>query len=157
MQEDLYYPHPLIQDLIWDSYYMLAEPLLTRWPFNKLRDKALEVTMNHIHYEDENSRYITDGCVAKVLSMLACWVEDPNGDSFKKHMARIPDYLCVSEDGMKMQGCGCQQWDAGLAMQALLASDLADEIGETLKKGHDFIKKSQVANMPNCSVDMDFT
>ena len=35
--------------------------------------------------------------------MLACWVEDPNGDSFKKHLARIPDYLWVAEDGMKMQ------------------------------------------------------
>lgn len=35
--------------------------------------------------------------------MLACWVEDPNGDCFKKHLARIPDYLWVAEDGMKMQ------------------------------------------------------
>jgi len=35
--------------------------------------------------------------------MLACWVEDPNGDAFKKHLARIPDYLWVSEDGMTMQ------------------------------------------------------
>lgn len=76
--------------------------------------------------------------------MLACWVEDPNGDCFKKHLARIPDYLWISEGGMKMQGCGCQQWDTGLAIQALLASDLANEIGGTLKKGHDFIKKSQV-------------
>ena len=35
--------------------------------------------------------------------MLACWVEDPNGDAFKKHLARVPDYLWVSEDGMAMQ------------------------------------------------------
>jgi beta-amyrin synthase len=35
--------------------------------------------------------------------MLACWVEDPNGDSFKKHIARIPDYIWVAEDGIKMQ------------------------------------------------------
>ena len=35
--------------------------------------------------------------------MLACWVEDPNGDYFKKHLARIPDYMWVAEDGMKMQ------------------------------------------------------
>lgn len=87
--------------------------------------------MKHIHYEDENSRYITIGCVEKVfisllgghfllnmlvsnasfphnftlqvLCMLACWVEDPEGDYFKKHLARIPDYLWVAEDGMKMQ------------------------------------------------------
>jgi hypothetical protein len=35
--------------------------------------------------------------------MLACWVEDPNGDYFKKHIARIPDYIWVAEDGIKMQ------------------------------------------------------
>ena len=35
--------------------------------------------------------------------MLACWVEDPNGEYFQKHLARIPDYLWVAEDGMTMQ------------------------------------------------------
>ncbi|KAL9271013.1 Beta-amyrin synthase-like protein, partial [Drosera capensis] len=103
-KEDLYYPHPLIQDLLWDSLYTFVEPLLTRWPFNKLvRKMALATVMRHIHYEDENSRYITIGCVEKVLCMLACWVDDPNGDSYKKHLARIPDYLWIAEDGMKMQ------------------------------------------------------
>jgi len=71
MQEDLYYPHPLIQDLIWDSLYIFMEPLLTHWPLNKLvREKALQVAMKHIHYEDENSRYITIGCVEKVVIVI---------------------------------------------------------------------------------------
>ncbi|XP_004309763.1 PREDICTED: beta-amyrin synthase-like isoform X2 [Fragaria vesca subsp. vesca] len=149
-KEDIYYPHPWIQDLLWDSLYIFTEPLLTRWPFNKLiREKALQVTMSHIHYEDENSRYITMGCVEKVLCMLACWVEDPNGDYFKKHLARIRDYLWVAEDGMKMQGFGSQQWDTSLAIQALLASNLTDEIGPTLARGHDYIKESQVKENPS--------
>uniref|UniRef100_A0A0R0KIG1 Terpene cyclase/mutase family member n=1 Tax=Glycine max TaxID=3847 RepID=A0A0R0KIG1_SOYBN len=149
-KEDLYYPHSLIQDLVWDSLYMFTEPLLTCWPFNKLiREKALQVTMNHIHYEDENSRYITIGCVEKVLCMLACWVEDPQGDAFKKHLARVSDYLWVSEDGMTMQSFGSQEWDAGFAVQALLATKLIDEIGHSLAKGHDFIKKSQVRDNPS--------
>ncbi|KAF3631209.1 Beta-amyrin synthase [Capsicum annuum] len=142
-KEDLYYPHPLVQDLMWDCLYICTEPLLTRWPFNKLRNKSLEVTMKHIHYEDENSRYLTIACVEKVLCMLACWVEDPNGDYFKKHLARIPDYLWVAEDGMKMQSCGSQTWDASFAIQALLASEMNDEISDTLRKGHDFIRTSQ--------------
>ena len=71
LQEDLYFPHPFVQDLLWDTLYLLTEPLLTRWPFNKLiRQKALNETMRHIHYEDENSRYITIGCVEKVTSQL---------------------------------------------------------------------------------------
>ncbi|XP_049387802.1 beta-amyrin synthase isoform X13 [Solanum stenotomum] len=148
-KEDLYYPHPLVQDLMWDSLHLVSEPLLTRWPFNKLRNKALEVTMKHIHYEDENSRYITIQCVNKVLCMLACWVEDPNGSYFKKHLARVPDYLWVAEDGMKMQNIGSQAWDTSFAIQALLASELNDEISDTLRKGHDFIKKSQVKDNPS--------
>ncbi|XP_062078521.1 beta-amyrin synthase-like [Humulus lupulus] len=129
---------------------MCAEPLLTRWPLNKLiREKALQVTMEYIHYEDENSRYITIGCVEKVLCMLSCWVENPNGDYFKKHLARIPDYLWVAEDGMKMQSFGSQVWDASFIIQALLASELTDEIGETLARGHRFIKESQVKNNPS--------
>jgi hypothetical protein len=42
-------------------------------------------------------------CIEQVLCMLACWVEDSNGDYFKKHIARIPDYICVAEDGIKLQ------------------------------------------------------
>ncbi|WJX86412.1 Beta-amyrin synthase [Trifolium repens] len=149
-KEDLYYPHPLIKDLIWDSLNMFAEPLLTRWPLNKLvREKALKVTMKHIHYEDENSRYITVGCVEKVLCMLACWVEDQNGDAFKKHLARLPDFLWISEDGMTMQSFGSQVWVATFAIKALLATGLIEEIGPTLAKGHDFIKKSQIRDNPS--------
>ncbi|CAN1814935.1 Beta-amyrin synthase [Linum perenne] len=135
-QEDLYYPHPLIHDLIWDGIYMLVEPLLTCWPLNKLvRNKALEVVMKYIHYENECTHYISSACPEKVLSMLACWVEDPNGDSFLKHLARIPDYLWVAEDGMKMQ--------------ALLSCGMNDEeIGDVLRKGHDYIKNSQVKDDP---------
>ncbi|KAK7359685.1 hypothetical protein VNO77_01648 [Canavalia gladiata] len=149
-KEDLYYPHPMIQDLIWDSLYMLTEPLCARWPFNKLiREKALQTAMKHIHYEDENSRYMTIACVSKTLSMLSCWVENPNGDAFKKHLARVPDYLWISEDGMTVQSFGSQIWDLGFGVQALVATNLIEETGPILAKAHDFIKKSQVTDNPS--------
>ncbi|XP_009364429.2 beta-amyrin synthase isoform X1 [Pyrus x bretschneideri] len=147
-QEDMHYPNPWIQDLVWDCMYMFTEPLLTHWPFNKLREKALQKSIKHVHYEDESSRYMTIACVTKALVMLACWIEDPEGDSFRKHLARIPDYLWVSEDGMKIQSVGSQSWDVAFVIQALLASNLIAEIGPTLMKGHDFIKKSQVRDNP---------
>ncbi|XP_015581645.1 lupeol synthase-like isoform X1 [Ricinus communis] len=147
-KEDNYYPHTLVQILMWDALYMFSEPLFTRWPFNKLRKKALKLTMDHIHYEDENSRYITIGCIEKSLCMLACWDEDPNGEAFKKHLARVPDYIWVGEDGIKMQSFGSQLWDTSFALQALIASNLSDEIGPTLKEGHNFIKNSQVTENP---------
>ncbi|XP_062076402.1 germanicol synthase-like isoform X2 [Humulus lupulus] len=100
-------------------------------------------------YNKINWRSVRHQC-AKVLCMLACWVEDPNGDYFKRHLARIPDYIWVAEDGMKIQSFGSQLWDASFAIQALLASNLVDEIGPTLARGHDFIKKSQVKDNPSC-------
>ncbi|KAJ8448508.1 hypothetical protein Cgig2_012152 [Carnegiea gigantea] len=103
MQEDLYYPHPMMQDMVWGFLHYFAEPLLNRWPLSKLRDKALKIAMEHVHYEDINSRYLSIGLVEKVLSMLACWVEDPNSEAYKRHLARVPDYLWVAEDGMKAQ------------------------------------------------------
>ncbi|MBA0869348.1 hypothetical protein Goshw_027179 [Gossypium schwendimanii] len=147
-KEDLHYTNTLLQILLWDSLYLFSEPLLNRWPFNKLRRKALKVAMDLIHYEDENSRYITIGCVEKPLCMLACWVEDPNGIYFKKHLARVVDCLWVGEDGMKLQGVASQSWDASLLLQALLATNLYDEIGPTLMKGHNFLKNSQVRDNP---------
>jgi len=70
-QEDLYYPHHWIQDLIWDTAYLFTEPLLTRWPFNKIREKALEVAIKGIHYEDQNTRYIQAGCINKVIIAIS--------------------------------------------------------------------------------------
>ncbi|PWA37231.1 beta-amyrin synthase [Artemisia annua] len=48
-----------------------------------------------------------------------------------------------------MMSFGSQEWDVGLAIQALLATDLTDQIGSTLMKGHEFIKASQVKYNPS--------
>ncbi|KAF6147089.1 hypothetical protein GIB67_036808 [Kingdonia uniflora] len=139
LSEDLYYPHPLIQNLIGDSLNMFAEPVLTSWPLSKLRNKTLKITMKYIHYEDENSRYFTLECVEKV--------EDPKSDAFKKHLARVPDYLWMAEDGMRVQSSeilGSQMRGTGFGVQTLLASNFREEITHTLKKGYDFIKQSQI-------------
>lgn len=66
LQEDLYYPHPLVQDILWASLHKGVEPVLMRWPGKKLREKALQTAIEHIHYEDENTRYICIGPVNKV-------------------------------------------------------------------------------------------
>lgn len=76
LQEDLYYPHPLAQDMLWGFLHHFAEPVLTRWPFSKLREKALKVAMEHVHYEDMNSRYLCIGCVEKVMITLGNCVKN---------------------------------------------------------------------------------
>nr|ABX75046.1 cycloartenol synthase 1 [Polygala tenuifolia] len=152
-KEDLYYPHPLLQDLIWTSLHKGIEPILMRWPGKKLRDKALRTAMEHIHYEDENTRYLCIGPVNKALNMLCCWVEDPNSEAFKLHIPRIYDYLWIAEDGMKMQGYnGSQLWDTAFAVQAIISSNLGEEFEVTLRKAHAYIKNTQV--LEDCPGDL---
>ncbi|KAJ9693196.1 hypothetical protein PVL29_012091 [Vitis rotundifolia] len=154
-KEDLYYPHPLVQDILWASLHKVIEPILGHWPGNKLREKALCTVMQHVHYEDENTRYICIGPVNKVLNMLCCWIEDPNSEAFKLHIPRIFDYLWIAEDGMKMQGCiGSQLWDTSFAVQAFISTNLGEEYGLTLRKAHQFIKNSQV--LEDCPGDLKF-
>eukprot|EP00258_Populus_trichocarpa_P005332 XP_002308131.3 cycloartenol synthase [Populus trichocarpa] len=154
-KEDLYYPHPLVQDVLWALLDKAAEPVLMHWPGKKLREKALCTAIEHIHYEDENTRYLCIGPVNKVLNMLCCWVEDPNSEAFKLHIPRIQDYLWLAEDGMKMQGYnGSQLWDTAFAVQAIISTNLVEEYSPTLKKAHAFVKNSQV--LEDCPGDLHF-
>lgn len=66
VQEDLYYPHSWLQDILWGTLHKVAEPVLTSWPGSKLREKALAEAIKHIHYEDESTRYLDIGPVNKV-------------------------------------------------------------------------------------------
>lgn len=71
VQEDLYYPHPLVQDILWATLHKFVEPVLMHQPGSKLRQKALDTAIQHIHYEDENTRYVCIGPVNKVFDILA--------------------------------------------------------------------------------------
>lgn len=70
MQEDLYYPHPFVQDILWSCLNIVAEPLLIQWPMSKLRQEALKIVMQHICYEDENTHYVCLGPISKVFLFL---------------------------------------------------------------------------------------
>uniref|UniRef100_A0A1J3DFQ2 Terpene cyclase/mutase family member n=1 Tax=Noccaea caerulescens TaxID=107243 RepID=A0A1J3DFQ2_NOCCA len=153
-KEDAYNQKSYLQDLFWKSVHMFSENILNRWPFkNLIRERALQTTMKLIHYHDESTRYITTGCVSKVFCMLACWVEDPEGEHFKKHLARVHDFVWIGDDGLKFQVCGSQTWDTAFSLQVFLADvdvnvNVDDEIRSTLIKGYDFLKKSQVTENP---------
>ncbi|ESW24999.1 hypothetical protein PHAVU_004G178500 [Phaseolus vulgaris] len=148
-KEDLYYPHPVIQDMLWGFLHHVGERLVNWWPFSMVREKALEIAIEHVRYEDENSRYLCIGSVEKVLCLIARWVEDPNSEAYKLHLARIPDYFWLAEDGLKIQSFGSQMWDAAFAIQAILSCDVSEEYWPTLRKAHEFVKASQVAENPS--------
>nr|CAD1823186.1 unnamed protein product [Ananas comosus var. bracteatus] len=89
LQEDFYQPHSLFQDYLAEFLYRILEPLFAHWPLSVLRKKALQEIMQYIHYEDENSLYLSVGAAQQTLCMLSCWVENPSADTFKFHLARI--------------------------------------------------------------------
>nr|WJJ60806.1 lupeol synthase [Astragalus membranaceus var. membranaceus] len=148
-KEDLYCPHSMIQDMLWGFLYHVGERFLNCWPFSMVREKALEMALNHVRYEDENSRYLCIGSVEKVLCLIARWVDNPDSEAYKLHLARIPDYFWIAEDGLKIQSFGCQTWDAAFAIQAIIACNVSEEYGPTLRKAHDFMKASQVLENPS--------
>lgn len=81
--------------------------------------------------------------------MVCCWVEDPNSDAFKRHLARVPDFFWLSEDGMKAQVYdGCQSWETTFVIQALCSTDLVNDYTPTLERAHEFMKNSQVLSNP---------
>lgn len=120
---DLYYPHPAVQDALWWGLARLEKWVLAgSW----LRRKALASLAAHVAYEDANTRFICIGPVNKALNLIVRWCEEGRGGggpAFAAHLARVPDYLWVAEDGLKMQGYnGSQLWDTAFAVQALRAA-----------------------------------
>jgi hypothetical protein len=69
LQEDLYYPHTFLQDVLWATLHKFVEPIM-QWPGIKIREIALRTAMRHIHYEDECTQYINLGPVNKVNKKL---------------------------------------------------------------------------------------
>ncbi|KAL6888525.1 hypothetical protein ACP4OV_009551 [Aristida adscensionis] len=134
-----------LQNVVWTSMYKGVEPVLSSWPMNKMRERAMKNLMEHIHYEDENTQYLCVNSMSKPLNMVCCWIEDPNSNAFKRHLARIPDFLWLSEDGMKSQvSDGCQRWETSFIIQAYCATDLISEYCPAVQRAHEFMKQSQV-------------
>ncbi|GJU13972.1 RNA-directed DNA polymerase, eukaryota, reverse transcriptase zinc-binding domain protein [Tanacetum coccineum] len=58
------------------------------------------------------------------LQMTCWWAENPNGDEFRYHLAKVPDCLWIGEDGMTMNCFGSQAWDWSLSTQAFLLTNM---------------------------------
>lgn len=50
---------------------------------------------------------------------------------------------------VSLQSFGSQVWDCAFATQAIIASNMVDEYGDSLKKAHFYIKESQVSFLSN--------
>jgi squalene/oxidosqualene cyclase-like protein len=121
-----------------------------RIPF--LRKKSLDFLIDYVRAEDDQTLFVDIGPVNKVINMLCRWHADgPDSDGFKKHVARLEDYLWLAEDGLKMQGYnGSQLWDTSFAVMAINETGLESEFRDCLLKAYHYMDITQVEeDVPN--------
>jgi len=127
------------------TFIMGVLNIYERFHIKSLRQKALDVCIDHIKYEDRNTNWICIGPVNKVLNTLSVWYHEGNTEHFQKHAARFNDYLWLAADGLKMQGYnGSQLWDTAFSLQAIVATGLTNEFKDCLVAGHHYLDITQV-------------
>jgi len=128
-------------------------------PIAPLRARSLRFVEEYMHSEDVQTNYLTIGPVSKALHILTSWVaaggqRDPKGaatsKAFLAHCARVPAYMWVAEDGLKVQGYnGSMAWDTSFAVQACAEAGLQDEFPEMCAKAWGFLAREQVRCLPH--------
>ena len=115
---------------------------------NKVRARATEFIASYVHAEDMQTNHICIGPVNKVLNMCVTYHHDgATSPLFLQHIARIDDYLWVSEDGMKMQGYnGSQLWDTSFTVLALLDNKaITKRASEALRRAYHYLDITQIS------------
>eukprot|EP00933_Yihiella_yeosuensis_P037782 TRINITY_DN3178_c0_g1_i1.p1 TRINITY_DN3178_c0_g1~~TRINITY_DN3178_c0_g1_i1.p1 ORF type:complete len:820 (+),score=142.81 TRINITY_DN3178_c0_g1_i1:135-2594(+) len=128
-------------------------------PIEYLRKKSMDFALEYMHAEDLETNYLTIGPVSKALHIVVAWVaaggeKDPVAARecrpVKAHVARVPAYLWVAEDGMRTQGYnGSMAWDTSFAAQGIVEAGLAEEFAEMSSKAFSWLVKEQVRALPD--------
>ncbi|XP_061091705.1 lanosterol synthase [Conger conger] len=144
---DLYTPHSTLLSIayvilnMYEAHHSAA-----------LRERAVKELYDHIKADDRFTKCISIGPISKTINMLVRWHKDgPTSPAFQEHVSRIPDYLWLGLDGMKMSGTnGSQLWDTAFAVQAFLEAGAHDSARfiECLKNAHQFFTLTQVPDNP---------
>ncbi|XP_029462593.1 lanosterol synthase isoform X2 [Rhinatrema bivittatum] len=144
---DIYTPHSWLLTL---AYAMLN--LYEKCHSGSLRRRAVDELYDHIKADDRFTKCISIGPISKTINMLVRWyVEGPDSLAFQEHVSRIPDYLWMGLDGMKMQGTnGSQLWDTVFAVQAFLEAEAQGcmEFVPCLRRAHTFLRITQILDNP---------
>nr|XP_006636690.2 PREDICTED: lanosterol synthase [Lepisosteus oculatus] len=144
---DIYTPH---SKLLTVAYLIMN--VYESHHSTSLRKRAVEELLSHIKADDSFTKCISIGPISKTINMLVRWYTDgPSSPAFQEHVSRIPDYLWMGLDGMKMQGTnGSQLWDTAFAVQAFLEAGAQDcsTFTECLHHAHEFFRITQIPENP---------
>ncbi|KAJ3324388.1 Lanosterol synthase (Oxidosqualene--lanosterol cyclase) [Boothiomyces sp. JEL0866] len=125
-------------------------------PNGFIRKTAVDEALRQIRFEDENTKFLDIGPVNKMMNMLIVYIVDgPDSETFQKHVARVPDFMWMSGEGMMMNGTnGSQLWDTAFAVQAAMEGGLANEpeFKNMIVKSLEFLDDMQIReNIPNAT------
>lgn len=147
--------HPVMK--VIERILALYEWTIGPWSF--LRNPAVRFTEEYMHAEDLETNYLTIGPVTKAFHLLTAWVSaggerNPEAASqskaFLAHVARVPAYLWVAEDGLKGQGYnGSMIWDTSFALQAAVEGGLQADFPDMCTKACNFLVREQVRALPD--------
>ncbi|XP_024142556.1 lanosterol synthase isoform X1 [Oryzias melastigma] len=144
---DLYTPH---STLLTVAYMVLN--FYEAHHSAALRKMAVKELYDHIQADDRFTKCISIGPISKTINMLVCWyVDGASSPAFQEHVSRIPDYLWLGLDGMKMQGTnGSQLWDTCFAVQAYLEAGGQNDsrLANCLHEAHRFLNITQIPDNP---------
>lgn len=159
---DVYNPQTKVMTFAnWFLYNTVENPVIRtifEFPLNFLRNRAVTFALDYCDAEDEHTNWIDIGPVNKAFNIITAFARHgAHSNEFKRHVARIPDYLWYAEDGMKMQGYnGSQFWDTAFAVHAFAYTIKATKLAKidserehhavikALNKAYDFTDKAQV-------------
>ncbi|KAM6131595.1 LOW QUALITY PROTEIN: lanosterol synthase [Phoenicopterus ruber ruber] len=117
-----------------------------------LRQRAIAELYDHIKADDRFTKCISIGPISKTINMLVRWfVDGKDSPAFQEHVSRIPDYLWLGLDGMKMQGTnGSQLWDTAFAIQAFVEAEAQKmpEFTSCLQNAYEFLRFTQIPENP---------
>ncbi|XP_054834517.1 lanosterol synthase [Eublepharis macularius] len=144
---DIYTPHSWLLNIV----YAICNTY-ERYHSKTLRKRAVEELYDHIKADDRFTKCISIGPISKTINMLVRWhVDGDQSPVFREHVSRIPDYLWLGMDGLKMQGTnGSQLWDTAFAVQAFLeaGAQKKPEFASCLQQAHTFFRISQIPENP---------
>lgn len=110
-----------------------------------LRRRALAEVMRHIEYEDETTGHVNLGPVNAILNRVCHHFADPTGGRLAPHWERLDEYVWDDDGGCRINGYqSTELWDTAFAVQAVLASPLAEAYERTLSRAAEFIRDNQV-------------
>lgn len=146
-QEDMYTPvHPLAKMANKVAVAYESVPVLF------LHKKALDQIYQLIVYEEENTSFQCIAPISKSLQMICRFIIDgPDSEAFRQHVAKIDDFLWMSNEGMTSASTnGTQMWDLAFVVQAVVDGGLAYEKAnrESCMRALDWLDKAQIRENP---------